>query len=68
MQMTICWSYAWRFGLGAILGAGTAAALAIGICCGPTGLIVAGVAGVGVLALYTVAVLAPWLRRWSSTV
>ena len=64
--MYVGWNYLWRFGLGAVLGAGTAALLAVGICCGPTGLIVAGVAGIGVLALYTVAVLVPWMRRWSS--
>ena len=63
--MKVGWNYVWRFGLGAILGAGTAAALAVGICCGPTGLIVGGVAGVGATALYVIAVIVPWLRRWS---
>ncbi len=61
--MKLGWNYVWRFGGATILGAGTAAALAVGICCGPTGLIVAGVAGVGALSLYIVAVIAPWLRR-----
>jgi hypothetical protein len=65
--MRVGWNYAWRFGLGTVIGAGTAACLAVGICCGPTGLIVAGVAGIGVLALYIVAVIAPWLRRWSAS-
>ena len=40
--MKVSWDYVWCFGGAAILGAGTDAALAVGICCGPTGLIVAG--------------------------
>ena len=62
--MRVSWNYFWRFGLAALIGAATATCLAVGICCGPTGLIVAGIAGIGVLALYIVAVLAPWTRRW----
>ena len=65
--MKVGWNYVWRFGLGALLGAGAAALLAVGIATGGTGLIVGGVAAVGVLGVYCLTVIMPWTRAWSAT-
>ena len=63
--MAVGWNYVWRFGVGAVLGAGTAALLAVGIATGGTGLLVAGVAGCALIAVYTLTVIMPWTRNWS---
>ena len=64
--MRVGWNYAWRFGVGALLGAGTAALLAVGIATGGTGLLVAGVAGCALMAVYTLTVIMPWTRQWAA--
>ena len=65
--MPVGWSYAWRFGIGALLGGGTAALLAVGITTGGTGLLVGGVAGCGLIAVYTLTVIMPWTRSWATS-
>ena len=65
--MPVGWSYVWRFGIGALLGAGTASLLAVGIATGGTGLLVGGVAGCAMIALYTLTVIMPWTRAWSNS-
>jgi hypothetical protein len=63
--MKVGWNYAWRFGLGALLGGAAAGLLAVGIMTGGTGLIVGGVACVGVLGIYCLTIIMPWTRTWS---
>jgi hypothetical protein len=65
--MKVGWNYAWRFGVAAVLGAGAAALLAVGITTGSTGLIVGGVGLIGLLGVFFITVLMPWTRAWSST-
>lgn len=65
--MRVGWNYAWRFSLGAVLGAGTAALLAVGIATGGTGLLVGGVAGCALIAVYTLTVIMPWTRAWATS-
>jgi hypothetical protein len=64
--MKVGWNYFWRFGLGAVLGAGGAALLGVGITLSHTGLIVGGIAAIAVLGIYIITVIMPWTRRWVS--